>query len=68
MVGDDLVNAKQAAAIVGLSEQSIRRLCSQDFIKATKVGRDWVIERKALEGIVKRKNTGRPPRAPKEDR
>lgn len=64
MAEDDeaLVGTARAATITGLSEQSIRRLCGDGAIKATKVGRDWLIRRGDLHGVKKRKDTGRKPR------
>ena len=58
---EELVGTAQAAALTGLSEQSIRRLCGAGTIPARKVGRDWLIRRGDLRGVVKRKNTGRKP-------
>lgn len=55
------IGTARAAALTGLSEQSIRRLCASGEIKSTKVGRDWLIRRGDLHGVKKRKNTGRKP-------
>jgi excisionase family DNA binding protein len=54
--GGALVGSTEAGQLTGLSRESIRRLCeSGEIVGATKIGRDWVIPRAALVGIVNRK-------------
>lgn len=44
----DLLTAPQAAKELGYSLQHTRLLIRQGYLKASKLGRDWVIEREAL--------------------
>lgn len=42
-------NAKEAAALVGISYPTFRRLIREHEIPAFRVGQQWMISRKALE-------------------
>lgn len=43
------MNTTQAAEFLGVNDSRIRQLVRDKELPATKVGRDWIIERKALE-------------------
>lgn len=43
------VTVKEAAAMLGYTEQWTRTLIRRGFIKATKISRDWLINRTDLE-------------------
>ena len=45
------MTAAQAAEILGFSHDHVRKLINQGRIKAEKLGRNWIIERKNLEKI-----------------
>jgi excisionase family DNA binding protein len=58
----DLLTTAQAAALLGLSDVStVRHLIRDGHLKATKAGRDWLIERRALEDYERRRRRRRPP-------
>lgn len=59
MNSDDLLSTKQAAAQIGREQSYVRRLCQRGQLRATKVGRDWLIPASALANYVPRRG-GRP--------
>ncbi len=52
----------EAAAVKGVSTRRIRALCEAGRIRAEKVGRDWLIDPKALDRF-EPLPPGRPPKA-----
>lgn len=67
---DKWLTTAEAAEILGVDSQSVRRYCNNfevgrtPAIKATQVGRSWVIHPKDLEEYQKnRKSVGRPPKS-----
>jgi excisionase family DNA binding protein len=44
------VTTAEAAIALGTSERNVRYLCKRGTLKARKVGRDWLISVKAIEG------------------
>lgn len=50
---NELLTAPQVALELGYSLQHTRLLIRQGQLKASKLGRDWVIERHALEAFLK---------------
>jgi excisionase family DNA binding protein len=46
-----MLTLKQAAAIVGVSESYLRRLCRQGKLNAQKIGFMWVVEEEELEKL-----------------
>lgn len=58
----DLLTTTQAAKILNVNASRIRQLIAGGRIKATKSGRDWLIERSELDGY-KRGKPGPKPKA-----
>lgn len=54
-----MMNTKEAANRLGLTVQRIRQLIHQGDLRATKVGRDWIISEKDLDRLTRRP-MGRP--------
>ena len=44
----EILNVRQAAALLGVSEHHIRNLCKRSSIRSVKLGREWRIGRDAL--------------------
>lgn len=67
--GQGLMNTKEAAARLGLSIPRVKQLIRAGRLKATKVGRDWVIDSADLERFAAqpRKAGGRPKNPPIND-
>jgi excisionase family DNA binding protein len=59
-----LINTGEAARRLGVTANRVRALIDSKRLKATKVGRDWLIDTKDLEAVKKRK-PGRPRKASK---
>lgn len=57
---NNLINAKEAAQILGVSDQTVINWIRDGRIQAQKVGRVWVIPKDSLEGV-ERPKMGRPP-------
>lgn len=45
------ITAAEAAETLGFSKDHVRKLINQGRIKAEKLGRNWIIEKKNLEKI-----------------
>lgn len=60
-----LMNTKQAAEVLGVSERRIRALITEGKLMAQKVGRDYAIEESALDSVTVYGKAGRPPKAEK---
>jgi excisionase family DNA binding protein len=61
-----LLTTRQVAARLGVSDARVRQLLAEGRLRATKLGRDWLIEERSLEAVAVRK-PGRPgwqPRKP----
>jgi excisionase family DNA binding protein len=54
-----LLNAKQAAEILGVHHSRVRVLIREGRLPAQKIGRDWIIMEPDLE-LVKDRKPGRP--------
>jgi excisionase family DNA binding protein len=53
----------EAAALIGITEQSVRRLAGQGLLQALKPGRDWLIDAAAARAYAEReRRPGRPRR------
>ena len=46
---DDTMTTAEAAAELGLETSHVRRLCERGTLAATKRGRDWFVDRAAVE-------------------
>lgn len=47
-IGRYFVRTDEVAKLIGTSDRSIRRRCERGDVKATKFGRVWLIDRRAL--------------------
>jgi excisionase family DNA binding protein len=56
----DLLTTEQAATELGVTTTRIRQLILAGELEAEKAGRDWLIEREALESVRERRRPGRP--------
>jgi excisionase family DNA binding protein len=56
----DILTATEAAELLGVSDMTIRRWISNDFIQATKHNRVWQIQRAEVERILEDTDTDRP--------
>jgi len=45
-----MLTTQQAAEILGITRSRVLQLCKNKILKATKLGRDWVIQEGAVEG------------------
>lgn len=59
----DLLSTAEAAASLGVSVRRVRQLIDEGKLPARQVGRDYVIEAPALEGVQVYGKPGRPPKA-----
>lgn len=50
--GVEYVTTMEAVAILGVTQQRVRKMLQDKVIKGRKVGRDWMIEKR---GIIERK-------------
>jgi excisionase family DNA binding protein len=57
------MTTEEAAKYLGIDESMVRRYCRQEKISAIKVGRDWLIEKAALDSFEPQPRG----RAPKDD-
>lgn len=56
-----MLSVKQVADQLNVTPALVRRYCEQGRLKAEKVGRDWVIDQKAVNAFVRKpRNVGRP--------
>ena len=58
-----LLNTKEAAAVLGVSERRIRAMIAEGKLAAQKVGRDYAIEESALKSVTVYGKAGRPPKS-----
>ena len=56
-----LINTTQSAKALGISQRRVQALIQSGRLPATKVGRDWVINKSDLKLVSVRK-PGRPPK------
>ncbi len=54
---NEFVKVGEAAQILGFSVQHTRFLIRQGSLRGTKISRDWIIAREALDEFVARRNT-----------
>lgn len=54
------LTANQAADLLGLSPQRVRRMCADGKIQSQKVGRDWIINESELKNVTVYGKAGRP--------
>lgn len=59
-----VLSVKQAAAELGVTCPRIIQLITHGRLKATRLGREWMIAPKDLDGV-RNRPTGRPPKARK---
>lgn len=59
-MSDDLLSTTQAAGMLGISPIRVRQFIAQGRLAAHKAGRDWLIERTAIEALPAR-TAGWPP-------
>lgn len=57
----DLLNTKEAAKKLHVTPIRVRQLIREGKIKATQIGRDYVIEESSLESVKTYGKAGRPP-------
>jgi excisionase family DNA binding protein len=60
-----LLNTSDAAEALGLSVRRVVELIAEEKLSATKVGRDYVIEERALSAVKVYGKAGRPPKDPR---
>jgi excisionase family DNA binding protein len=60
-----LINTTEAAKILNVNASRIRQLIADGRIKATKTGRDWMIEKSELDGYERGKPGPKPKGAPR---
>lgn len=53
------IGAVEAARLLGISRQAVTLACRAGRLKAIRIGRDWLIERKGLTTFAKGKGNGR---------
>ena len=58
----DLLSTAEAAESLGVSVRRVRQLISEGKLSARQVGRDYVIEAGALDGVRVYGKAGRPPK------
>jgi excisionase family DNA binding protein len=57
------VGTSEAAALAGIDAAAIRAACREGRLKATKIGRDWLIERADAEAFAaSERKPGRKPK------
>jgi excisionase family DNA binding protein len=59
---ETLLSTAQAADRLGVTVRGVQKMIEEGRLKALKVGRDYVISPRALDGIT-RQPAGRPPKA-----
>jgi excisionase family DNA binding protein len=64
----NLLNTTETAQRLGISVRRVLALIEEGKLKAQKVGRDYAIEEKALEGVKVYGKPGRPPKTPDTDK
>ncbi len=55
-----LLNTKQTAELLGVSPIRVRQLIQEGKLRATRIGRDYVIEEKDLASVKTYGKAGRP--------
>lgn len=58
----ELLTTAEAAKSLGVSVRRVRQLIDEGKIEARQVGRDYVIEARALVGVKVYRKAGRPPK------
>lgn len=58
----ELLTTDQAAEILGLSVARVKQLLAQGKLEGKHVGKQWIIERKALASVTVYGKAGRPPK------
>jgi len=59
-----LLTTTQAAEMLNVTQRMIRAYCQDGRLKATKVGRDWLIEESDLDQLKRRKYQKKPKSQP----
>ncbi len=59
---NDVLSTKEVSEIIGISVRGVQKMIEEGRLKATRVGRDYVIFREALDSIERKSNAGRPPK------
>lgn len=59
---NDVLSTKEASEILGISVRGVQKMIEEGRLKATRVGRDYVIFRESLKNIERKSNAGRPPK------
>lgn len=57
-----VLSTKEASKILGISVRGVQKMIEEGRLKATRVGRDYVIFKESLENIERKSNAGRPPK------
>lgn len=57
-----VLSTKEASEILGISVRGVQKMIEEGRLKATRVGRDYVIFKESLENIERKSNAGRPPK------
>jgi excisionase family DNA binding protein len=60
--GMELLSTRQAAAQLGISTRRVRMLIAAGALRAQQLGREWIIEAGALDGVQVYGKPGRPPK------
>lgn len=59
----DVLSTKDVSEILGISIRGVQKMIEEGRLEATRVGRDYVIFRGALENIERKSKAGRPPKS-----
>jgi len=55
------INTTEASAIIGITRKGVRELIRKGILKAERVGRDWLVDKKSVDKVKKnRPKVGRP--------
>ena len=52
-LGEDMVTTTKAHEATGMSRSQIQYLCKIGRVKATRVGRDWLLSLSSLQGYIR---------------
>jgi excisionase family DNA binding protein len=59
----ELLTTEQAAEILGLGVARVKQLLDHGKLEGNHLGKQWIIERKALDSVTVYGKAGRPPKA-----
>jgi excisionase family DNA binding protein len=59
----ELLTTEQAAKSLGISVARVKQLLSEGKLKGQHIGKQWIIERSALDEVIVYGKAGRPPKS-----